>query len=78
MPTENIYDLYRTDQKGKIFLEERSIPVAGLLFSLASWIVLSVYLYRTDLNGLAWIGTFYLSVIVAELGFSKRGLLFGR
>jgi uncharacterized protein len=54
------------------------IPLAGLLFSLASWIVLSVYLYRTDLNGLAWIGTFYLSVIVAELGFSKRGLLFGR
>ena len=54
------------------------IPLAGLLFSFASWIVLFVYLYRTDLKGLAWIGTFYLIVIVAELGFSKRRLLFGR
>ena len=27
MPTENIYDLYITDQEGKNILEERSIPV---------------------------------------------------
>jgi amino acid transporter len=54
------------------------IPLAGLLFSLVSWVVLSVYLYRTDLKSLAWIGTLYLSVIVAELCFSERRLFFKR
>ena len=52
------------------------IPLAGLLFSFASWIVLFVYLYRTNLRGLVWIGAFYLIVIVAELSFSKRRLFF--
>ena len=52
------------------------IPLAGLLFSFASWVVLSVYLYRTDLKSLAWIGTLYLSVIVAEFCFSERRLFF--
>jgi hypothetical protein len=52
------------------------IPLAGLLFSLASWTVLFVYLYRTDLRSLAWIVTFYLSVIAAEFSFSKRRLFF--
>jgi len=52
------------------------IPLAGLLFSLASWTVLFVYLYRTDLKSLAWIVTFYLSVIAAEFSFSKRRLYF--
>ena len=28
MPTENNYDLYITDQEGRIILEERSIPVS--------------------------------------------------
>ena len=54
------------------------ITLAGLLVSLASWIVLFVYLYRTNLRGLVWIGAFYLIIIVAELSFSKRRLFFKR
>jgi len=50
------------------------IPISGLLLTLASWIVLSVYLYRTTLAGLVWIGAFYLCVIAAELLFSERKL----
>jgi amino acid transporter len=51
-------------------------PLAGLLMSLASWAVLLVYIYRTDLKCLAWIGTIYLCVIISELCFSERKLFF--
>ena len=51
-------------------------PLAGLIFSLASWMVLAVYLYRSDVKSLAWIGAFYLGVILAELCFSERRLAF--
>ncbi|MFZ0451722.1 MAG: APC family permease [Desulfatiglandaceae bacterium] len=52
------------------------IPLAGLLLSLASWVVLIVYLCKTDWKALEWMGTLYLCVIIAELFFSKRRLLF--
>jgi amino acid transporter len=55
-----------------------AIPLTGFLFSIASWIVLSVYLYRTELKSLAWIAALYLSVIAAELCFSERRLFFKR
>ncbi len=47
----------------------------GLLLSLASWIALIAYLYWDDPKNLLWIGLSYLTVIVAELLFSQRGLL---
>ena len=52
------------------------IPLAGLLFSLASWALLSVYLYRTEFMVLVWIAALYSSVIVAELCFSERRIFF--
>ncbi|OCC15494.1 amino acid transporter [Dissulfuribacter thermophilus] len=51
------------------------IPLTGLILSGASWLVLIVYLWRTDFKALTWIGAFYLAVIVAELIFSKRRLI---
>jgi amino acid transporter len=54
------------------------IPLAGLLFSLASWILLSVYLYRTEFMVLVWITVLYLSVIAAEFCFSERRLFLKR
>jgi hypothetical protein len=47
----------------------------GLFYVRADHLVF-VYLYRTDLRSLAWIVTFYLSVIAAEFSFSKRRLFF--
>jgi amino acid transporter len=54
------------------------IPLAGILLSLASWVILCVYLFRRDLRSLIWIGALYLCVIVAELFFSERKLFFKR
>ncbi|NOX35490.1 MAG: amino acid permease [Deltaproteobacteria bacterium] len=53
-----------------------AMPLAGLLLSLASWAVLILYLFRTDLRCLVWIGAVYLSVIVSELCFSQRKRFF--
>ncbi len=52
------------------------IPVAGFLLSLSSWIVLIVYLFRTNLRTLTWIFIFYAALAVAELLFSKRRVVF--
>jgi len=52
------------------------IPLAALLLSLASWIVLIVYLCKTDWKALEWIGTLYLCVIIAEFFFSERRMFF--
>lgn len=52
------------------------IPLAGLVLSLASWVVLIVYLYKNNLNALKWMGTLYVFVIIAELFFSERRLFF--
>jgi len=51
-------------------------PLAGLLLSLASWVVLIVYLCKSDWKALEWMGTLYLCVIIAELFFSERRLFF--
>jgi len=49
-----------------------SIPLAGLLLSLASWVTLIGYLWQTNRHSLVTIGIFYLGVIIAELAFSER------
>jgi len=51
-------------------------PLVGLLLSVASWIVLIVFMWRTDKPSLVWIGAFYLLVILAELVYSERRLIF--
>ncbi len=53
-----------------------AIPLTGLILSSSSWMVLCIYLYRSYLSGLIWIGAIYLSVMVAELFFSERRLFF--
>jgi len=53
-----------------------AMPLGGLLLSVASLTVLFVYLYRTDLKSLAWIGATYMCVIILELCFSERKLFF--
>ncbi len=52
------------------------VPLSGLLVTLTSWIVLYVYLWRTNWNALAWMGVFYLGVIASEFFFSKRRIIF--
>jgi uncharacterized protein len=54
------------------------IPLTGLVLSVSSWAVLFIYLCKTNLSGLAWIGVLYLCVIVAELFFSERRLFLKR
>jgi amino acid transporter len=53
------------------------MPLTGLSLSLASWIVLIVYLWQTSRRSLIWICGFYLIVITAELLFSERKVLYG-
>ena len=48
------------------------MPLAGLALTTASWVVLISYLRQTSRQSLLWICIFYLSVIIAELLFSKR------
>jgi amino acid transporter len=52
------------------------MPLTGLSLSLASWIVLIVYLWQTSRRSLIWICGFYLIVITAELLFSERKVLY--
>ncbi len=54
-----------------------AVPLSGLIMSLLSWLILTFYLYRSHREALAWMGAIYLSVVVAELVFSKRGIFFG-
>jgi len=54
------------------------IPFLGLLMSSLSWITLIIYLVQSNPHALMWIGGFYLAVIVAEILFSERGLIFKR
>jgi len=51
-------------------------PLTGLMLSLISWMVLIIYLWQTNENGLIWLGIFYITVIIAELLFSERRILF--
>lgn len=52
------------------------VPVSGMILSLASLLALGVYLWQTSQDTLAWIGIFYIGVIVAELLFSERRRFF--
>ncbi len=52
-----------------------ALPLMGLAFSFASWVILVTYLYRTNLQGLLWITGAYAAVVVAELIFSERRLI---
>ncbi len=54
------------------------IPFCGLFMSGLSWIVLIIYLSHTNRHALTWIGCFYLAVIIAEILFSKRGIILKR
>lgn len=53
-----------------------AVPLAGLLATLSSWVVLFFYLLRTNWNALTWICVFYLGVMAAELLYSERRMLF--
>ena len=46
--------------------------LTGLVCSLASWLTLLVYLYRSSRTGLYWIGGLYFAVFCAEFLFSRR------
>ncbi len=47
-------------------------PLLGILFTLGAWLTLMAYLWKTSRGSLAWIGLGYLTVIAAELLFSRR------
>ncbi len=52
------------------------VPLLGMAMSLASWVVLMVFLWQSDKPSLAWIGSFYLLIVAAELLYSERRLIF--
>jgi amino acid transporter len=52
-----------------------AMPLLGLGVSLASWVVLMSYLYKTHTRELVWIAGSYGAVVVAELIFSERRLI---
>ena len=51
-------------------------PIFGLILSGLSWLVLILYLWNTNKNGFIWLGAFYVAVILTELLFSERRILF--
>jgi len=51
-----------------------SLPLTGLALSLASWLALVIYIWKTQPGTLLWIGTSYVTVIVAELLVCQRCL----
>ncbi len=51
-------------------------PLGGMLFILVSWLTLIAYLWEHDRMSLYWMAGAYVTVIVAELLFSQRRLLF--
>ncbi|MCF6185978.1 MAG: hypothetical protein L3J49_00655 [Desulfobulbaceae bacterium] len=52
------------------------VALSGLICSLASWLTLLIYLYRSSRTSLYWIGGLYLAVFCAEFIFSKRRWIF--
>ncbi len=52
------------------------VPLLGLAMSLASWVVLMVFLWQSDKPSLVWIGSFYLLIVAAELLYSERRIVF--
>jgi len=53
-----------------------TIPLTGLVLTLASWVVLCGYLWQTNRLALRWIGICYLGIILAELTYSERRVVF--
>ncbi len=51
------------------------VAAVGLVLSLASWLTLMVYLWQSSRHSLYWIAVIYVSVIAAEILFSKRRLI---
>ncbi len=51
-------------------------PALAMLLTVISWGVLLAWLWQKDIDSLYWIGGFYLAVLVAELLFSQRRLVF--
>ena len=51
-------------------------PALAMLLTALSWLVLLAWLWQKDVKSLYWIGGFYLAVVVAELLFSQRRLVF--
>ncbi len=51
-------------------------PLAGLILSLASWATLIAYLWHSSRHSLYWIAAIYAAVILAELLFSQRRIIF--
>ena len=48
------------------------LALTGMVLSLASWLALAIYLWKTDPGNLIWIGAIYLAVIIAELFICRR------
>ncbi len=51
------------------------LPGAGFVLSLSAWAVLLGYLKRHDPQGLMWLGSFYVGIVILELIFSKRSII---
>ncbi len=49
-------------------------PLAGMIFTLASWLTLLAWLWQHSRQDLYWIGGGYGAVVMAELLFSQRRL----
>jgi len=54
----------------------RAFPLAGLILTLGCWFSLIEFLWKTNLSSLAWIAGFYGVVILAELSYSERRVIF--
>lgn len=52
------------------------MPVIGLVMSLASWLILIIYLWQSKPETLLWICLIYLGIFIAELIFSQRRCVF--
>ncbi|VAW19390.1 hypothetical protein MNBD_ALPHA12-888, partial [hydrothermal vent metagenome] len=53
-----------------------ALPLAGIVLTVLSWLVLNFYLWQQNRGSMIWIALFYLGTIVLEILFSltrKRG-----
>ncbi len=64
---------WRLRKKLKI---SQTLPIIGMILSLASWFALIVYLWQSRPASLVWIAGIYMLVIGAELLFSQRRFIF--
>ncbi len=51
-------------------------PLSAMLLSGLSWVVLIVWLWRSDSHAFFWLAAFYAAVVISEFLFSQRRLLF--